>query len=297
MLGNRILAIAHRVCPALSQTAVGYSSKEEMVKATTNSLASAMGHFNGQVRLFVILDGCPEWRTIFEFEVAGCSNVQMSFTDTPAIGNFATYSKQVEILLAEKDADYLYFSEDDYLYRPDAFLAMADMLGRDGVDFVTPLDHPDRYNHAIAAPSPSTIRVTPYCHWRAVGTTCLTFMTSGQILKECAWALSSYWTGAADSTLWLGLTRENVRFLRKVIPPVFSHIMRQDRPFGYYLPLYAWKHHGLRLVTTRPYSLWQPMLTLAVHLSSTSFPPCAEDFLPAATRENIATISRAYLDL
>ena len=297
MPNSSSLAIAHRVCPALSKSAVGFSTKEEMVKATTASLATTISKFAGDVSLTVILDGCPTYRKFFSENFSELANVRLSFEETPALGNQATYARQCEILLANQEVDFVYFSEDDYLYKPQAFNAMVDLLKRGNADFVTPLDHPDRYNHALTAPSPAAVRVTPFGHWRTVGTTCMTFMTSKKILHECSWAMSSYWTGATDGTMWLGLTKEDVRSPRKVIPPVFSYIMRQDRPFGYYMPLCAWKHHGLRLLTTRTYTLWQPMPTLAVHLASTSLPHGAEFFFPNTMREDIAAISREYLEL
>ena len=297
MSTTNTLSIAHRVCPALSKTAVGFDTKKDMVKATTASLAAAIREFNGNVRLTVILDGCPDYRVFFAEAFSGRGHVKLAIEETPSIGNQATYARQCEILLADKDADLVYFSEDDYLYKPQAFVAMADLLGRGDADFVTPLDHPDRYNHALSTPSPSAVRVTPFGHWRTVGTTCLTFMTSRQVLHERADMIASYGTGAMDGTMWLGLTKEDVRSLRKVIPPVFSFLLRRKRPFGFYMPLCAWKHHGLRLLTTRAYTLWQPLPTLAVHLSSTSLPLGAEGFLPESLRESISALSHGYLEI
>ena len=297
MPNSTSLSIAHRVCPALSKTAIGFDTKEEMVKATTKSLVASIRHFDGDVRLSVILDGCPNYRPFFTEAFSGLANVRLSIEETPSIGNQATYARQCEILLADENADLVYFSEDDYLYKPPAFVAMADLLNRGNADFVTPLDHPDRYNHALTAPSPSKIRVTPFGHWRTAGTTCLTFMTSRQILHERADMIASFGTGAMDGTMWLGLTKEDVRSMRKVIPPIFAFLLRRKRPFGYYMPLCAWKHHGLRLLTTRTYTLWQPMPTLAVHLSSTSLPLGSEGFLPDELRKDIAALSRQYLEI
>jgi hypothetical protein len=268
-----------------------------MVKATAVSLARAIRKFSSNTFLTVILDGCPDYRALFMETFSGIANVQLTIEETPSIGNQATYARQCEILLADEKTDLVYFSEDDYLYNPQAFVAMADLLNRGNADFVTPLDHPDRYNHALTAPSPSKIRVTPFGHWRTVGTTCLTFMTSRKILHERADMIASFGTGAMDGTMWLGLTKEDVRSMRKVIPPIFAFLLRRKRPFGYYMPLCAWKHHGLRLLTTRTYTLWQPMPTLAVHLSSTSLPLGSEDFLPDEMRKDIAALSRQYLEI
>ena len=76
------LAIAHRVCPALSKAATGFSDKLEMVKVTTSSLAKAL---NGiRAKLIVILDGCPiEYERLFDDEFNG----KMANLKFPAVQN------------------------------------------------------------------------------------------------------------------------------------------------------------------------------------------------------------------
>lgn len=267
------LTIAHRVCPSLSKTAIGFSDKPSMVKATAESLAASLHEFGKTTRLIAILDGCGEsYESLFQQTFSSVKNVHLEIIKTASIGNQATYAKQNEVLLEAQNTRLVYFSEDDYVYATNAFSAMADMLSRPDVDFVTPLDHPDRYNHVLSAPKSAEVKVSPYCHWRTVGTSCLTFMTTSKILHECSSFLKTFGTGAMDGTMWLGLTKEDVRDFSKVIPPAFAYICGRDKPFGYYMPLCAWKHHGMKILTTRKYKLWQPIPSLAVHLSGTSLP-------------------------
>ena len=123
------LTIAHRVCPALSKTAIGFSSKEELIKATTESLAVSLTEFGLPVKLHVILDGCPQkFNGFFANQFRNARNVEVTIEETPAIGNAATFGRQVEFLLNAGDSRFVYFSEDDYLYKPFAFTAMAEML-------------------------------------------------------------------------------------------------------------------------------------------------------------------------
>ncbi len=298
---HKILAIAHRICPALAQTAVGFGTKEELVRATTRSLAASLAGFDGAVRLFVILDGCPSFRDFFTEAFAPVGNVQISFEDTPSIGNQATYARQFEILLKQTDADYLYFSEDDYIYYGNAFAAMADFLNQKGVDFITPLDHPDRYNHALGNKGPlrkETIRVSRHCHWRTAESSCMTFMTTRRVFAEAQALIATYGTGAMDGTMWVALTKTGVFNPVKILSAALAYILGLDRPFVFYMPLCAWKHSGIHLLTTRRFSLWQPIPTLAVHLSRTSLPLHSEDLLaglPEEERMHLRDMALEYL--
>lgn len=298
------LTIAHRVCPHLASTAVVYESKFDMVKATTQSLARALQKFAQPVKLVVVLDGCSsDYVDLFNETFSDNKEISLTIEETPSIGNFATYARQVEILKAATTSEYLYFSEDDYLYHPDAFLAMTDILKREDVDFVTPLDHPDRYNHAngnVRGPKMASLLITRYGHWRTADTSCLTFMTTRKIFNETVDILASYGKGAMDGTMWLGITKEEVFKLGALLSAIFAFIFRLERPFIFYMPLCAWKHHGLRLLTMRRYSLWQPIPSMAVHLSNMSLPFNAERFLSFLSNEQIEELKKIeynYLEI
>lgn len=305
---SKVLSIAHRVCPRLSGGAVGFTSKEEMVRATTRSLSVALSRFNGKVRLFIILDGCPSYRTFISQSFANCANVEMEFEETPAIGNAATYARQCEMLRREASSDYVYFSEDDYVYHEDAFAAMADFLDWHG-DFVTPLDHPDRYvngtdNNAGNTNKASDLQKEAICvskfrHWRTAANTCCTFMTTFRVLNEAYRIISSYGRGTSDYTMWEGLTKRLVLRPSKVIPPFLAYLLRMERPYEYYMPVCVWKYCGLDLLRTPKYTLWQPIRTLAVHLARKSISPHSEEILrpyvPLEQRNVVNDIGARYV--
>ncbi len=273
-----ILTIAHRVCPALSKTAIGYATKIDMVKATTESLAIALIHYGQPVKLHVILDGChPDYKTLFDKSFKDAKNVQVDISETPSIGNNATFGKQVDILLGEEAARLLYFSEDDYLYKPYAFSAMTEMLDKNGVDFVTPLDHPDRYKNLTFENEASPIAHTTLCHWRQVPSTCLTFMTTPAILRESCWIFDAYTRGHMDSSMWLAATKQKLFSFRAIVGTGVRFLFKRDVPYPRLAQLCAWKWYGLKLLTTRKYNLWGPMPSLAFHLSKDCIPPCWND--------------------
>ena len=238
------------------------------------SLAKAI---NGiRTKLIVILDGCPaEYEWLFD-DMFSEKNALVDYEriSTSAIGNHATYAKQMEVLSSfVNDAEYFYLSEDDYIYREDAFRAMMDFLKRPGVDFVTPLDHPDRYSHLIPERRRNEIRVSEYCHWREVGTTCCTFMTTSRIFVESRALLACYGQGGCDGTLWLGLTKDSVFSIHATIWMLFRYLTGRDRTWSKCIAVSAWRFHKLNLLLTRRYRLWGPVPTLAVHLATPSLPP------------------------
>ena len=272
------LTIAHRVCPALSKTAIGFSSKEELVRATTGSLAVSLAQFESPVKLHVILDGCTqEFKDIFAYQFRDTRNVEMTFAGTPAIGNAATFGRQVEFLLNADDSKFVYFSEDDYLYRPFAFKAMAEMMERNGVDFVTPLDHPDRYTDAAFEEKASPIQTSSFCHWRRVPSTCLTFMTTPGILQKARWVFDAYTHGHMDSSMWLAATKQKLFSTRAIIGTGLHFLFTRNVPYPRLAQLCAWKWYGLKLLTAHRYNLWGPIPSLAFHLSKDCIPPCAEN--------------------
>lgn len=264
------LTIAHRVCPALSGTAYGYASKLEMVKACSDSLYAALAGVD--YRLVVILDGCgQEYASLFP---------QAEIIHTDSIGNQATFAKQLDILAAA-DTPYVFCSEDDYLYKPSAITSMLQFLKEGGAGgFVTPIDHPDRYNATVTEPAASEIRISSTCHWRECGSTCLTFMSSADTFRKCVPIFRAYVKGEQDSVTWLGVTKFGLfspAVLSKSLLCLVLRCAGRKIWFGRFLPLMAWYRHNFRVLMQKRYRLWSPIPSLAFHLSTNTIPPCCAD--------------------
>ena len=253
-----------------------------MVKATTASLANAIKGI--RTKLVVILDGCPEeYVRLFDdtFGNGKFANVDFKRIATPSIGNQTTYAKQVEILSNSlADAEFLYFSEDDYIYKDIAFIAMMDFLARPEVDFVTPLDHPDRYSHIVPEKTKVEVRVSPFCHWREVGSTCCTFMCRSKTFRHASKALVDYAKGSGDGGMWIGITKDNIFSLSATIGAAIRYVLgkRKTQEGLEFCTLAAWKYHKMGLLFRHRYRLWGPIPTLAVHLCKPSLPPLADSF-------------------
>ena len=269
------IAIAHRVCPALAKTASHYTDKFEMVKATTDSLANAIEGIG--VRLTVILDGCPpSYEQLFDdvFADGRINGVDYRRISTQAIGNSATYGRQMDILSSEAaDSEFLYFSEDDYIYREEAFAAMMDFLKQPGVDFVTPIDHPDVYQEDRERQMSSAIRVSAHCHWREVSSTCCTFMLKSSVWKRARKSLAYYAEGGSDYLMGELLTKKDVFSPVAVFGGAVRYALTGRHNWMNLIPALAWLKHGPRLLWAPKFRLWSPMPTLAVHLCKPSLPP------------------------
>ena len=272
------LAIAHRVCPKLAKYATGFNDKFEMVKANTNSIIRALKGI--KTKLFVILDGCPqEYVKFFNDTFMNFEDIEYELILTSSIGNAATYAKQLELLYSvAKDAQYLYFSEDDYIYKEYAFKAMMVFLKQPKVDFVTPLDHPDRYSYIVPETRKVEIKVSNYCHWRQVGTTCCTFMTTNKTFLSTAKKLVAYGQGSMDAVMWIGLTKDCIFSPSATIVKIWKYFFGEKTDSGIDLVTVAtWRWYKWRLPFGKKYHLWGPIPTLAVHLSKTTISPCIKE--------------------
>lgn len=268
------LAIVHRVCPVLAKTAAVYSDKLAMVEATTDSLAKAL--LGVRTRLIVLLDGCgDEYAHLFDrfFANGQVPGVDYERIATDAIGNHATYRRQLELLSeSAQEARFLYFSEDDYIYETGAFRAMMAFLEEPGVDFVTPLDHPDSYAKDNPNVAESIIRCSQDCHWRSVASTCCTFMLKSETLARARKSLSYYAEGGTDFVMGELLTKRDVYSARKVLGGALRYVLTR-RNWMTAIPAYSWLKLGLRLPLAPRFTIWSPMPTLAVHLCKPSLPP------------------------
>ncbi len=282
------LTIAHRICPAFSKTAIGYKSKYNLVRDSLVSIAASLKEWGGETRFVAILDGCPkEYDELLHSVIAPLSNVSLEIMPTPSIGNFKTFEKQLEVAHND-EAEYIYISEDDYIYAENAFSAMIDFVKRDDVDFVTPIDHPDRYNNPSAYKMDGSenisLKVSSFCHWRTAKTSCCTFLTTPKIFRETEKLLYKYVTSQGDGVMWLGITKYGLYNPLDLIWRMIVFILRLNTSYDVVLPLCTWKHIHYRLLTTRRYSLWQPIPSLAAHMARNSLPL------------NVSTLVKDYSD-
>src|SRR5258708_2107797 len=203
------LVVAYRIYPRVSKAAQSLpfgDDKLRLAEVCLRSFRNSLGSL--RVKIWAILDGCPpEYRALFERYFAAEDLVCI---DLNGVGNQATFSKQMDILLSQRDAEFVYFAEDDYLYLPDQFQLMLRFLrDRQDVDFVSPYDHLDCYRLDLHR-EPKWLTVFEGRHWRSAASTCLTFFTRKTTLARYARVFRTYAHRNDDCALWLSLTKRRV---------------------------------------------------------------------------------------
>ena len=258
------LAVCWRVYPGISKDPVFY--KEDKFKLAQLSFHSFLRCVEGiRIKYFVILDGCPpHFEKIFTGLVPG---TDLAIIRTDSIGNQATFKKQLEILSAQTEAPLVYFAEDDYLYRPRVFKEVIEFFyAHQPLDFITTYDHLDYYEHPIHLQAEKGKEIMRKdVKWKEVVSTCLSFLTSKEILKQTMPVLETYCRGNTDGSMWVTLTR------KYGIGSLLKFRFRNKTCF--YILKKAMKFSFRSFVAGKSYHLWCPVPSISTHLESKHIAP------------------------
>lgn len=255
------LAIAYRVYPGVSKTPAAFSNnKFRLAEMCLRSFQQALGGL--RVKVWALLDACPKeyenlFREIFQ-------NQTLEVLNLNKMGNEGTFGLQVDLLTSQREAEYVFFAEDDYFYFPGAMKSMLEFVrANPDADFVTPYDHPGSYELPSKLESH---QVRPFAgrYWRTASSTCLTFLASKQTLARTEPLFRTYCRGNMDCPIWLALTRK--------------HELANVRLFGHnsfwmktWLKTWLWGYRTI--LFDKRYHLWTPLPTLATHMESTGLAP------------------------
>jgi hypothetical protein len=251
------IAVAYRVYPRLSRGAEGFGMpKFDLASLCLRSFRQCLGPV--QAKVWALLDNCPDpyeklFREVFPPE-------DLEVVRFPGVGNSGTFKAQLEILSGQVAAPLVYLAEDDYLYRPGMLASMVEFISANpDVDFVSPFDHPDYYTLPLTRPR-CTLRVCGSTHWRTAGSTCLTFMTRRETLRETRPVFETYTRRNYDSSLWMSLTKHRIfnpgATLRLLLR---SRVERMTVAKAW---LFGWRQ--VLFGPTR--RLWTPVPSIATHL-------------------------------
>lgn len=255
------VAVAYRIYPKVSKPAQDLPFGDDKLRQAEICLASFRRSL-GPVRakIWAILDGCPvEYRELFERYFRPDDLV---FVELERAGNRSTYGKQLDILLSQDDAEFVYLAEDDYFYLPDQFPLLLGFL-RDGagVDFVSPYDHPDCYSLDLHR-QPKWVTVFGGRHWRTAASTCLTFLTRKATLARYERVFRTYCDRNDDCAMWLSLTKT------KVFNPLTIIRHWLNREYYRRVLLKSWLFCWTQILFGSAVTLWVPLPSIATHLSS-----------------------------
>jgi Glycosyl transferase family 2 len=260
------LAIAYRVYPKVAESALGLPFSDDKFRLSEICLRSLKQSLGGlRVKVWVVLDGCPDeyadlFRKYFEPQ-------ELILVPLPGVGNQATFKKQIEILLRQKDSDFVYFAEDDYFYLPGQFHSMIDFLQEyKDLHFVSPYDHLDCYSMDLHR-EPKWLKVHSGRHWRTAASTCLTFLTRRETLEKTQAIFRNYRRRSFDCSMWLSLTK------RRVFNPFFFARQLFQNWFSCRTIVRSWIYFWRQILFGTRWELWVPIPGIATHLDTRALSP------------------------
>jgi hypothetical protein len=261
------LAVAYRICPRMPTKEMTACPKDKLrlSEICLKSFKESLGSL--KVKMWVLLDNCPpEYEALF-FKYFDAENLEL--IRLSGIGNQATFGLQIELLSNQNDSEIIYFAEDDYLYFPNQFAEMIHFLKcHSDVHFVSAYDHPDFYTMEMCDHK-YEIRAFETHHWRTAVATCLSFLTTKQVLAKTKNALGKYYTrNAPDYGIWLSLTKFNVLNPFKTMKLVAS-----DRVYFFMFYL-TWVHCWKQILFGCKWKLWVPIPAIATHMEKKFLAPC-----------------------
>ena len=261
---NYDLCVAYRIYPNISKKPVIYQdNKYNLSELSLLSFKKSLGRL--KTKLFVLLDNCPiQYEQLFQKYF---SNQDLEIVKLDGIGNIGTFNMQIDVLLDQNYSQTIYLAEDDYFYFPNQFKLMCDFFKYyKDVHFISPYDHPDYYQLNIHK-NYSEIRTFEKKHWRTGNSTCLTFLTTKEVLEKTEKIFRSYTKGNFDSSIWMSLTKSNLKNIFKI-----PYFIRKD-------PIYissitkAWFFCWQQILFGKRWKLWVPIPTIATHLESSGLSP------------------------
>jgi hypothetical protein len=258
------LAIAYRVYPGVSKTPAAWSDdKFKLFAYCLSSFKQSLGSL--RVKIWVLLDGCPPSYEAFFRE--SFSDEELVILNLDRIGNHATFAMQLDLLSQQTEANLVYFAEDDYIYAPDALVAMVEFArANPDADFVTAYDHSGNYDLPLKG---ERHRIRPFGgrHWRTSTATCLTFLATRASLLRTRRTFATYAKRNEDGSLWMSITQKLGLFNL----PVYGSTL-----FMFKLWLKAWYWGWNQIFFGGFHRLWSPVPSLATHLESTCLAPAID---------------------
>jgi hypothetical protein len=258
------LAIAYRVYPRVSPTPALYpDNKFKLVEACLGSFKRALGSL--RIKMWVLLDGCPPFYE--ELFRANFREEEIEVIHLDSVGNEATFAMQVDLLSSQTVADLVYFAEDDYFYLPGAMVELVEFARKGGaVDFITPYDHPDRYENSTRTQR-SLVSNFGGRHWRTTSSTCLTFLAVRTALVMNRSLFKAFRCGDDDCAIWQAVTEGSSLFNFRVHAATSLRIK---------IWIKTWLYGYKRIMFRRPCQLWSPLPSVATHMALPLLAPAVD---------------------
>lgn len=170
------LAVYYRIYPGKPTNREFYDGdKLSLAAVCLYSFVLSCSRAGLEPSLCVLLDGCPpSWADMVRHIVNLWSFPDWKLVELGGIGNKESFLTQFDMAL-EDNPEYVYFAEDDYLYRPHAMFHMMH-FAKSAYAFWQPYDHLDRYvRDDNRDDGRVTMQVVRDHHWRTVESACMTY--------------------------------------------------------------------------------------------------------------------------
>lgn len=258
------IAIVYRIYPGVSKVPPIFS--DDKLKLSELCLASFKEALEGvNYKLYAILDNCPaDYVSLFQKYF---DREEIELIEVPQTGNAGTFGMQMDILLNQEHSDIVFFAEDDYFYLPGAFRKMIDFMNSEyRPDFVSPFDHLDYYKLNLHKYDYDTVRFQEE-EWRTASTTCMTFMTTKEILAESEKVFRTYTRNNYDASLWMSLTKINI-----LNPAILMKLFFENNLYKRII-VNMWLHGTGQIVAGKKYKLYSPKPSLSTHMDDVCMAP------------------------
>ncbi len=210
------IVILYRISPFKNGKAPIYAKNK--LKLTKICLKSFIKGFQKvPLKIIFILDTCPkQYRELIKrLKIKDCEII-----DFKKAGNKGTWFVQLEIVKRLKNNNLVYFAEDDYFYLKNSGERIYQALNK--IDFVGPCDHLNYYKKPMVN-NKENIEVFSNYHFRSSESTCLTFGTSANLIKNNFGLFHKF--GTFDHPLWLALKRKGYKLFTP-IPSLATHMVK-----------------------------------------------------------------------
>jgi hypothetical protein len=260
------VVIAYRIYPGISkQPFISFDNKLHLVELGLVSFRKSLEGLS--YKIYFILDNCPgsyEQLLLSHFDLADIEILQAGEKG----GNGGTFNMQLDLLLSQEESEYIYFAEDDYLYKKDEFKKMLFFLQKNSnvVDFVSPHDHTDYYQALIHKSYPYQLMTGEGKHWHSASTTCLTFLTTKSVISKTAPIFRTYNKGNFDVSIWMILTKSYL-----LNPVLLFKILKNRSSLVFVLKAY---YYGIfYLLSAKRRMLWIPITAVGTHMQFDELSP------------------------
>ena len=213
-------------------------NKLKLVQVCLDSfVAATVSARPDNIHITFLLDDCPSAWVLAVHDIVRPyfreDAILYDIVELDGIGNKPSFLKQLEMALDGRSNEFVYFAEDDYLYRPGAIVRMIE-FNRVNDSFITPYDHPDRYTRGDDRPMKSYIEIWNDWHWRTVESTTMTFGADRRVIRDVSDIM--YKHACEGRKMWYPILDRGYRLLWSPMPSLATHV--QD---GLLAPCVDWE--------------------------------------------------------